>query len=65
MDSTLVVVVTLVLLAVVGLPLSFVLPMPSSAPARPTPKTAETPAEELPFPGKLVEGKYDVQYLHL
>lgn len=28
-------------------------------------KTAETPASELPFPGKLVEGKYDVQYLHL
>jgi hypothetical protein len=28
-------------------------------------KTAETPENELPFPGKLVEGKYDVQYLHL
>ena len=29
------------------------------------PKTAETPADKLPFPGKLVEGKYDVQCLHL
>lgn len=28
-------------------------------------KTAETPENELPFPGKLVEGRYDVQYLHL
>jgi hypothetical protein len=28
-------------------------------------KTAETPANGLPFPGRLVEGKYDVQYLHL
>ena len=28
-------------------------------------KTVETPTDELPFPGKLVEGKYDVQYLHL
>jgi hypothetical protein len=37
--------------------------MPSSSPAKPTPSI--TPAEELPFPGKLIEGKYDVQYLHL
>lgn len=28
-------------------------------------KTAETPAHSLPFPGKLVDGKYDVQHLHL
>ena len=28
-------------------------------------KTVETPTDELLFPGKLVEGKYDVQYLHL
>ena len=56
-------VTTLILLALALL--LFVLPMPSSAPAKPTPKTAETPAEKLPFPGKLVEGKYDVQYLHL
>jgi hypothetical protein len=34
------------------------------SPAKPS-KTAETPADELPFPGKLVEGKFDVQYLHL
>jgi hypothetical protein len=63
---TFVFVTSLVLLAA-ALLLSFVIPidMPSSAPAKPTPKTAETPAEELPFPGKLVEGKYDVQYLHL
>jgi hypothetical protein len=64
-SSTLTVVVTTLVLLAVGLLLSFVLPMPSSAPAKPRPNTAETPAEELPFPGKLVEGKYDVQYLHL
>ena len=34
------------------------------SPAKPS-KTAETPVDELPFPGKLVEGKLDVQYLHL
>jgi hypothetical protein len=71
------VVTTLVLIAL-ALLLPLVLPaeeeeeahmpkLPSSSPGKPTHsnKTAETPADALPFPGKLVEGKYDVQYLHL
>ena len=37
---------------------------PQMSPAKPS-KTAETPVDELPFPGRLVDGKYDVQYLHL
>jgi hypothetical protein len=63
-------VATLALIFALALLLPLVLSiedMPSSSPAKPTPsnKTAETPADELPFPGRLVEGKYDVQYLHL
>ena len=60
---------TLVLVAL-ALVLALVLPideenfMLSSSPAKPAPFN-NTPADELPFPGKLVEGKYDVQYLHL
>ena len=63
------VIVTALVLIVLALLLLLVLSvkekahMPSSSPA--SNKTAETPAHELPFPGKLVEGKYDVQYLHL
>ena len=38
----------------------------SSSPAKPTPSNNfNTPEDELPFPGKLIDGKYDVQYLHL
>ena len=57
--------------AVALIALALVLPLVLSiekkvrmSPAIPN-KTAETPADELPFPGKLVDGKYDVQYLHL
>ena len=57
---------TLILLIALALLLPLVLSMPSSSAAKPPfNKTAESPENELPFPGKLVEGKYDVQYLHL
>jgi hypothetical protein len=57
------VLIALALLLALVLPIEEEELMPSSSPAKPTPST--TPAEELPFPGKLIEGKYDVQYLHL
>ena len=56
-------VVALALLLSVFLSVEEELKMPKSG--KSPPKTAETPANELPFPGKLVEGKYDVQHLHL
>jgi hypothetical protein len=42
-----------------------VLPSPAAVEPKVAAKTADTPADSLPFPGKLVDGKYDVQYLHL
>jgi hypothetical protein len=70
-------VVTTLILIVLTLLLPVVLPaeeeevqmpkLPTSSPGKPMPsnKTAEMPADALPFPGKLVKGKYNVQYLHL
>ena len=71
------IIATLVILTVTLLSL-FVLPikviaeeddMPKSPPspvkAKTAMKTADTPADPLPFPGKLVDGKYDVHHLHL
>ena len=62
--ETLVVVATSLVLALL-LSLFQVLPSAEENMHKLPSKTAETPAKELPFPGRLVEGKYDVQYLHL
>lgn len=63
--ETVVVVTTFVFIAL-ALLLSLVLPIKEKPHMPKSPfKTAETPENELPFPGRLVEGKYDVQYLHL
>jgi hypothetical protein len=56
--------VTTFILVSLALLLFLVLPIEVQMPKSPS-KTAETPENELPFPGKLVEGRYDVQYLHL
>ena len=67
---------TMLVLTALALLLALVLPieeelmseLPSSSPENPIPsnsnKTSE-PINMLPFPGKLVEGKYNVQYLDL
>ena len=52
-------VIALALLLSIFLPVEEELQMPKSG--KSPSKTAETPANKLPFPGKLVEGKYDVQ----
>jgi hypothetical protein len=38
---------------------------PSPSKGKTALKMADAPADSLPFPGKLVDGKYDVQHLHL
>lgn len=59
---------TLIIITLAGLALSLLLFLPIEEelhmPGLPS-KTAETPENELPFPGKLVDGRYDVQHLHL
>ena len=64
-----IVVFALALFLVLALPIDEEELMPelaSSSLAKPTPSNNfNTLEDKLPFPGKLIDGKYDVQYLHL
>jgi hypothetical protein len=61
--ESVVVIITFLIVALGALLLSLFLPIEEVHMPKLPSKTAETPANELPFPGKLVEGKYDVLVL--
>lgn len=72
-SALIILVALIVLVALIIAMLIVLLDMPkvasssSLAPSKPKAgaKTAETLTEPLPFPGKLMDGKYDVQHLQL